>query len=129
MSERAQTKLSPDLLAATSALADNLAHALPIVAYRRAQAHLAADREAADLLEQYNQGVAAWRFHQAHGEVTPGEVEGLQKLQSAVRSNATIAEVAEAQTAAQVFLREINAEIGQLIGIDFGALARRESCC
>jgi cell fate (sporulation/competence/biofilm development) regulator YlbF (YheA/YmcA/DUF963 family) len=121
--------LPPELLAATTALAENLACALPIVTYHQAEANLRADREAAALLDRYSQGLAAWREHEARGEATAGEIQSMRKLQSEVRSNPTLAEVARSQQVATAFVREINGQISRLLGLDFAALSRRAGCC
>lgn len=43
---------------------------------------------------------------------------------------ATLADAgARAQQAAVAFLRRINQEIGELLGVDFAALAKRPGCC
>jgi cell fate (sporulation/competence/biofilm development) regulator YlbF (YheA/YmcA/DUF963 family) len=129
MSESRLTLLSPDLLAATEVLAENLARSEPIWAYHQAQASLNQDSEANGLLERYNRGVAEWRVRQSQGQATPAEGEMLRELQQAVRFNATIGQAARAQQAARAYLREINAEVSQLLGLDFGALAQRGGCC
>ncbi len=123
------TSLPTELLSATSALADNLAHALPIVTYYRAQADLGTDIEASGLLQRYSQAVTDWRARQARGEATPVEAEQMRALQQAVRANPTIGAVAQSQQAAPAYLREINGEISQLLGFDFAAFARRAGCC
>jgi len=121
--------LSPDLLAASTILADNLARSEPIWTYHQAQASLSQDAEATALLERYNRGVTEWRARQRQGQTTPAEADQLQALQQTVRADATISEVARAQQAALAYLREINREISQLLGFDFAALSRRAGCC
>ena len=118
-----------ELLAAATTLAENLAHSLPLVTYQRAEAALNAHRDASGLLQRYSQAAGAWRARQARGDIAPAEAEQLRALQQAVRSNPVIGEYAQAQQAAFVYLRQINGEISQLLGIDFAAMSRSSGCC
>ena len=109
-------------------LIENLLGAEPFILYDRAQTRLNTDRQAMKLLEQLSTGQANIRKQQGNGSVTPQEIEHLRALQNEVRQNQTIMEYAQAQQAAVNYLREINQEISQLLGIDFASLARQSTC-
>lgn len=121
--------LPSNLLAATETLAENLLASEPFTAYHAAQARLNADAGARALLQRLSQSQANLRQKQARRTVTQSEVDQLRVLQSAVQADRTITDYARAQQAAVGFLREINQEIGELIGVDFAALAKRPGCC
>jgi cell fate (sporulation/competence/biofilm development) regulator YlbF (YheA/YmcA/DUF963 family) len=123
------TTLPANLLAATETLAENLLASEPFTAYHAAQARLNADAGARALLQRLSQSQAELRQKQARRTVTQSEVDQLRALQSAVQTDRTITDYGRAQQAAVGFLREINQEIGELIGVDFAALAKRPGCC
>lgn len=121
--------LTPSLREATQALIGNLRASEAFVRYQLAQADLNTDSSARSLLEQLSKTQASLRQKQTSGSVTQAEIEALRAVQEQVQSNRVIIEYAQAQLEAVTFLREINAEISQLLGIDFAAYAKRSSCC
>jgi cell fate (sporulation/competence/biofilm development) regulator YlbF (YheA/YmcA/DUF963 family) len=120
--------LPADLLAATDALAEQLLDTEPFMLYRRATARLQTDTAANKLLERYAVAQAELRTRQAQGPIALTEVEGVRALQQAVQSNAAVQEYSAAQQAAAECLRQINQEISDVLGVDFGALTKR-GCC
>ncbi len=123
-----ETMLTPYLLTATEALADNLLASEPFAAYHQALARFNSDADARALLERLSAAQADMRRRQANGGVTQTDIDQLRALQSEVQSNRVIIEYARAQQDAIAYLREINQEIGELLGVDFAALAGRSSC-
>lgn len=124
-----KTVLTPSLQEATQALIGNLRASEAFVSYHLAQDRLNADGIALGLLEQLSKTQAGTRQKQSNRSVTQEEIEALRALQEQVQSNHVIMEYAEAQQEAVKFLREINAEISQLLGINFASFATRSSCC
>ena len=117
-----------DLMSAAAVLAENLSRSQPLVTFYQCQARLGADHEARALLERYTDAQTAWRRQQAQGG-TQLAAEQMRTLQQAIRANTVIGEYGRAQQAAAAYLREINGEISQLLGVDFGGLTRRAGCC
>ncbi len=122
------TTFPPDFLIATQSLAETLLRAEPIAAYRRAQARFEADSAARSLLERLSTAQANIRAQQARNAVTQGDINTVRALQREVQSNRVIVDVFETQQAAVAYLREINLEISQLLGVDFGSLVGPASC-
>lgn len=120
--------LPPAVLAATENLAAALVGAAPIAAYRRAQERLEADPQAASLLKHFSEAQTEMRLRQSKGTVAQTTVDRLRLLQRQVRSNPIIMEYAESQQAAMAYLPEVNAEISQMLGMDFASLAGPASC-
>lgn len=120
--------LPPAVLAAAENLAAALVGAAPIAAYHRAQAQLEADPQARDLLKRFSEAQAELRLRQSKGTMMQSNLDRLRTLQHAVRSNQIIMEYAESQQAAMAYLPEVNAEISQLLGLDFASLAGPASC-
>ena len=118
----------PDLMATTQALTDNLLAAEPIVTYHQAYARYKTDLQARDLVQRLSQAQTDLRRKQASGGVTQAEVDQLRQLQSAAHANRVVIDYAQTQQAAVNYLRTINQEIGQLIGVDFASLAKKSSC-
>jgi cell fate (sporulation/competence/biofilm development) regulator YlbF (YheA/YmcA/DUF963 family) len=121
--------LSPQLLAATEALAANLHQSEPFVLYRQARDLLEADAQAQALRRQLSEAQAEVRMRQARGEVTQGDMDHLRTLHRVVQANRVILDYARTQQFAVDYLREVNREISELLGVDFASLARRPGCC
>ena len=128
MNPVSQATLTPDLRTATEALADNLLASGPFVTYHQAYARFNADAGARALLERLSAVQGEIRQKQARRQVTQADLDQLRALQNEVQSNRVILEYSRAQQDAVAILREINQEISELLGVDFGALAGRSSC-
>jgi cell fate (sporulation/competence/biofilm development) regulator YlbF (YheA/YmcA/DUF963 family) len=112
---------------ATDALAENLLASEPFVIYDRARTELTSDTEAKILLDQLSSAQARLNQLQMQGSITQEEIEQYRALQAKVQENAKFIEFQSAQQAATNYLREINQEISQQLGMDFSALVGR-SC-
>lgn len=126
--ENPMVRLPENLQAATQALSENLCAAEPFVRYNRAQARLDGDRQAKELLNQLSTTQAKIRTMQSNGGLAQTDIDTLRALQNEVQHNRTIMDYANAQQTAVSYLREINQEISQLLGVDFAALARQSTC-
>jgi cell fate (sporulation/competence/biofilm development) regulator YlbF (YheA/YmcA/DUF963 family) len=124
-----RSTLPSNLLAATETLAENLLASEPFTEYHAAQAQFNADAGARTLLQRLSQSQAELRQKQSRRTVTQSDADQLRALQSAVRANRIITDYSRAQQDAVAFLRSINQEIGELLGVDFAALAKRPGCC
>ncbi|HMB23444.1 MAG TPA: YlbF family regulator [Anaerolineales bacterium] len=122
------TTLSPQLQEATESLINNLLASEAFVHYQNARAHFKADQEACDLMDQLAKLQACLRQKQAAGEVNQAEVDSLRLLQHRVQRNSVIMSYAQAQEDAVNFLREINKEISQLLGLNFASFANHSNC-
>lgn len=120
--------LPAEVQEALEALAENLLHAEPIVAYHQAQARLNASKQAHNILERLSTAQADLRTRQGRNAVTQADVEQVRVLQREAQANRLILDYANAQQAAVAYLPEVNQEISDLLGVDFAALAGRESC-
>ena len=123
-----QTILSPQMQEATHSLIDNLLASEAFIHYQQAHARFNADNEARALREQLTQSQARVRQKQAKGEVNQADLDSMRMFQQRVQRNSTIMEYAQAQQEAVNFLREINNEISELLGINFAALANHAVC-
>lgn len=121
--------LPPELDKATDALIENLLASEPFLAYQKSRTQYKSDSHACALVERFSALQAALRRNQNYGNVTPGDIQELGAVQSEVQSNATLIEYTKTQQAAASFLREINQEISQLLGVDFASLAKQSNCC
>ena len=69
------------------------------------------------------------RDQQYNGSLVQADLATLRSLQVSVAENQAIQTYLASQEAAKAFLREVNQEISQLMGIDFASLTRRSSSC
>ena len=123
-----QTVLNPYMQEAAEALINNLLASEAFVRYQQAQAVLKAEHQARTLLEQLSQAQADLRKKQATNNVTQAEIDDLRALQEQVQDNKIILTYAQTQQEAVNFLREINNEISQLLGINFASFANHSTC-
>ena len=121
------TPFPEPLKKATDALAENLLASEPFVIYDRTRTELTSDTEAKILLDQLSSAQARLNQLQMQGSITQEEIEQYRALQAKVQENAKFIEFQSAQQAATNYLREINQEISQQLGLDFSALVGR-SC-
>ena len=122
------TTLSPELREATHSLIENLLASEAFTHYQHAQKLLREDEEAHTLMDQLSKVQATVRQQQGSGNVSQAEVDSLRLIQQRALRNPVILDYAEAQQEAIGFLREINGEIGQLLGVDFASFANHASC-
>ena len=123
-----QTALSPQLQEATQSLIDNLLASEAFVRYQNAHARFNTDHEAQDLMDQLAKSQAHLRQKQSGGEVNQAEIDALRLLQQRAQRNSVIMAYAQSQEEAVNFLREINGEISQLLGINFASFANHATC-
>jgi cell fate (sporulation/competence/biofilm development) regulator YlbF (YheA/YmcA/DUF963 family) len=124
-----QTILSLQIQEATDALVNNFMASEAFIRYKHAHARLDQDPQALDLLKQLTQEQAELRKKQVDARLTKEEIDSLRNLQAQVQENETIKAYAQAQQEADNFLREINGEISQMLGVDFASLAKHTGCC
>lgn len=123
-----EINLPEELVAATEELAEYLLAAEPFIVYKRAQNQFKVDVQAQSMLEQLSTLQSSLRSAQSNLNVSETDIQQLRALQNEVRQNTTIMEYSRAQQSAINYLREINQEISQLLGLDFAALARQTTC-
>ena len=118
-----------DVRAATQALAASMSSAEPFVTYWQADRALNQDEGAQQLLEQLAAAQADLRRRQYDNGLGEDDLRRLRSLQEAVQSSTSISEHTAAQQRVIGLVREVNQEISQLLGVDFGSLAKRSGCC
>jgi len=121
------TTFPKPLLEATNALAENLLASEPFIKFDRARTELNSDSEAKTLLDQLSAAQSRLSQLQTQGGITQEEIEQYRELQAEVQSNAKFIEYQNAQQSATNYLREINQEISQQLGLNFSALVGK-SC-
>jgi cell fate (sporulation/competence/biofilm development) regulator YlbF (YheA/YmcA/DUF963 family) len=118
----------PELTAAVDDLIRNLTASKPFLAYKRSQEQMHSDPQAHALLERLSALQKEIRRKQTDGGLTQEDLKDLRAVQADVQSNGSIIAFATSQQEAVSFLREINQEISQLLGVDFASLARQKTC-
>jgi cell fate (sporulation/competence/biofilm development) regulator YlbF (YheA/YmcA/DUF963 family) len=121
--------IPPELDKATDGLIQNLLASEPFQAYQKSRMQYKSDLQAHALIERLSALQTEFRRKQTNGSVTEADIKELGAVQSEVQSNATLIAYSTTQQAAASFLREVNKEINQLLGVDFASLAKQSSCC
>jgi cell fate (sporulation/competence/biofilm development) regulator YlbF (YheA/YmcA/DUF963 family) len=124
-----ETILSPTMQEATTVFINNLMASEAFVRYHQSQTLLDQDSQAQALLNQLSQSQTDLRKKQAESNLSKDEIDSLRALQTQARENDVIQGYADAQQDVIKFLREINEEINQLLGIDFASFTKRSGCC
>lgn len=117
-----------ELHQATDNLIENLLASEAFLTYQQSMVAMNPDSEARGLLDLLPTLQAALRHKQGSNSVTQTDVEELRTIQEQVQANAVIMAYAQSQQGAVNFLREINMEISQTLGMDFASLAKQNTC-
>jgi cell fate (sporulation/competence/biofilm development) regulator YlbF (YheA/YmcA/DUF963 family) len=118
--------LPPELRVASFDLAESLALSEAILGYMKADKILMEDQQALELIAEANElQRKVYGGGDSSREDFKADITRLRELQGEISTNTTIQEQANARDFAVAFLREINQEISQLLGVDFAALSRR----
>ncbi len=117
-----------ELIGAVDNLIQNLTTSEPFLAYKNSREQMYSDPQAHALLERLSALQKEIRGKQTGGGVTQEDLKNLRAVQAEVQSNGAIIAYATSQQEAVGFLREINREISQLLGVDFASLARQKTC-
>lgn len=118
-----------ELLQATHSLTDNVLQSEPFLRLKAEEDRLSEDPEAQRLLAELSEVEEKIRTAQFSAGVAASDLTRLRTLQNAVALNETIQAHGMAREFAIAFLREINTEISNLLGVDFASLTRRASGC
>ncbi|MCL4559811.1 MAG: YlbF family regulator [Chloroflexi bacterium] len=121
--------ISIPMMEATSELAENLAQSEPLLRYQAADRRLNADPEAKKLLAEFSELQQKIRAQHDSGTIIESDIHQLRELQRIISTNDAIQDQRMAQELAVAFLREVNQEISNLLGVDFASLTRRSGGC
>lgn len=117
-----------ELNQATENLIENLLASESFLTYQQSLVAMNSDSDAHGLLELLSTLQAGLRHKQSANSVTETDVEELRAIQTQVQGNTTIMAYSQSQQDAVNFLREVNQEISQTLGVDFAALAKQNTC-
>lgn len=123
-----QTAFPSPLQEATQSLIEHLLASEAFLRYQNAGAQFNEDHEAQALLKQLTESQARLRQMQGQGKVNQAEVDALRLLQQRVQRNPVIMAYAQSQQEVINFLREINQEVSQFLGINFASFANHSTC-
>lgn len=115
----------PEVEAAARQFAARLAQTPPLAELRRAREQLETDAEAQRLLAEWDVQQQELLARQRAGQaITPAEADALRRLQARIQNHPAIRAYSERQRQVQPYLADLNTEISQVLGLDFGALSR-----
>ena len=117
-----------ELNQATENLIENLLASEAFLTYQQSLVAMNSDSDAHGLLELLSTLQAGLRHKQSANSVTETDVEELRAIQTQVQGNTTIMAYSQSQQDAVNFLREVNQEISQTLGVDFATLAKQNTC-
>jgi cell fate (sporulation/competence/biofilm development) regulator YlbF (YheA/YmcA/DUF963 family) len=109
-------------------LIENLLASEAFLTYQQSLAAMNSDSDAHSLLDLLSTLQTALRHKQSANSVTQTDIEELRTIQTQVQANPIIIAYAQSQQNAINFLREVNREISQTLGVDFAALAKQNTC-
>lgn len=119
-----------ELFEATSDLAESLRQSETVLRFTKANQALTNNQQAQQLLDEAADLQQKIYAKDASREFMKENFPRLRELQNQIATSPVLQEQYQAQEMAIQFLREINQEISQLLGIDFASLTRRpEASC
>lgn len=116
-------------LSKATQLSNEITNFSVIQKYQRAQKELNSDSGAMELIRKLSTARKELNQKQYLGTFTQDSLNEYSKIQNEVEKNKTINEYTQAQQEAMQFLKNVNLEISQLIGIDFSSLMKRSNTC
>ena len=123
-----QSTIPEGLQKALTHLVDQIVHLEPMLAYQKARERFNTDVEAKSMMKQLSEVQSEIRQKQYDNKVSVEDLQALKELQAQVQQNEVIISYAQSQQDAITKLREVNAGISSLVGTDFAALAKNNSC-
>lgn len=117
--------LNQEVEAATREFATLLVQTQPLAELRRAQEQLETDAEAQRMLAEWDQKQRdLLARQQASQAIAPAEMDDLRRLRARIQNHPAIRAYTEMQRQVQPYLTDLNEEISQVLGLDFGVLSR-----
>ncbi|MCJ7519556.1 MAG: YlbF family regulator [Anaerolineaceae bacterium] len=123
-----KTNIPEKLELALNVLAERIKFSEPINSYQNAQELFIQDTAAQKILKELSAFQRDIRQKQYNNQVTTQDLEKLRSLQTKAQENKVIISYSHSQQEAIGQLREFNAEISNLLGIDFASLAKKINC-
>lgn len=123
-----KTNVPEKLELALNNLAERIKFSEPVNRYLVAQERFTQDVVAHKIMEDLSAFQRDIRQKQYNKQVTQQNLEKLRLQQTKAQENEVINSYAQSQQEAIGHLREINAEISNLLGIDFASLAKKSNC-
>lgn len=121
-----------EVMEAAREFGEALANCEECQALQQAQEALNKDREARELLSNYQATQRSMQMAEMWGGSLPlpkGELDELKNLEAKINSNHIIKAVLDAQKRLQEMLVSLNTEISGLLGIDFASNSSASGCC
>jgi cell fate (sporulation/competence/biofilm development) regulator YlbF (YheA/YmcA/DUF963 family) len=109
-------------------LAERIKYSEPINNYQNAEDRFTQDAEAHKIMVDLSALQKDIRQKQNNNQITQQDLEMLRSLQAKAQENKVITSYMQTQQEAIGQLREINAEISSLFGMDFASLAKKSNC-
>ena len=123
-----QPEIPSALQEATQSLCESLLASEPLARYVNARSRLDGNAEARGLLDRLSEAQASIRKQQANGGMTQADIDTLRELQKKAQDDPAVMEYAGSQQGAIDFLKEINTEITELLGMNFAVFAKHSTC-
>ena len=123
-----QPEIPSALQEATQSLCESLLASEPLARYMNARSRLDGNAEARGLLDRLSEAQASIRKQQANGGMTQADIDTLRDLQKKAQDDPAVMEYAGSQQGAIYFLKEVNTEITELLGMNFAVFAKHSTC-
>jgi len=124
-----KTNIPEKLNLALNNLAEKIKFSEPVNNYQTALEQFTQDAESQNIMKDLSAVQKVVRQKQGSNQITQQDLQELRSLQTKAQENHVIASYVNSQQEAIAQLREINAEISSLLGVDFASLAKKSGCC
>ncbi len=123
-----QYELPASLASSLEAMINGMVKGTDLETYLTAQTKLDSNEEANCILQRLNSLQTQFRQKQYSGQISQDDINELRETQRQAQENEIISHYAKSQQKGIDFLRKVNTEISQLIGMDFADLSKKNKC-
>lgn len=119
----------PQVLDVSKKLARSIGEAAPFQKYKKTTEDLHADKEAQQLLSEFQKAQQNLQMMQSWGGAANKDFDQFEKLQKQLFANPTLKEYFKAQEDLVTKLKELNVFISEKLGFDFANLTKPAGGC
>lgn len=113
---------------AVTKMTESLVESIELSGYLNAKNEFESDPLAYNLMQELSTAQSELLQKQYQSQITQEDIQNIRNIQKNAQENERFNSYIQSQQNAVAFLREVNDQISQLIGMDFASLAKNTKC-
>ena len=109
-------------------MTESLLESIELSGYLNAKNEFESDPLASNLMQDLSTAQSELLQKQYQNQITQEDIQNIRNIQKNAQENEIFNSYIQSQQNAVAFLREVNDQISQLIGMDFASLAKNTKC-